>query len=554
MATFDAKAAGRLPRSWRWLPVAAGSLALLAGCSSVPPSNVRSNAKLTPTSNITRDLTRLPRAKARIPVAVYGFRDQTGQFKTSPDSAYSTLVTQGAASILVKALEDSGWYTPVEREGLQNLLTERRIVRAIESPTDKGRPIINLPNMLPASMIIEGGVIGYESNVRTGGKGASYLGIGASTQYRVDQVTVSLRSVDVRTGQILNAVSVTKTLYSYQFSASIYKFTSFQHLLQGETGYATNEPAQLAVREAIEAAVVHLTVSGIRDRYFEMQDPSAWDNPVVQAYLAEGLANLGEEPPGEEGLIPMRPIQSDREPVQPLGGDDLPTDRPRPAVPRAAPAAAPRSAPAAAAPTPMAAPVPMPVPMPPVPVKAAPPPSGAPLGTAPAKAPAVAVTPAPITPPPMVAAPALVASPTRASAPSAASAAAAAAAAALLPVPVPAAAPLQSAAPRPAAPAAVAAVTAVTAAAAPARAADPAPASAPAPSAAVRTATATPLPASAVAPQAAAAAAPSVAPAPAAVPAPAPAARAAALPALAASSPAGPASSDDIFNQYWKGR
>ena len=370
----------------------------------MPPSNVRSNAALSPTTGITRDLTHLPRPKARIPVAIYGFRDQTGQFKTSPESSYSTLVTQGAASILVKALEDSGWFTPVEREGLQNLLTERRIVRAIESPTDKGRTVIILPNMLPASLIIEGGVIAYESNVRTGGKGASYLGIGASTQYRVDQVTVGLRSVDVRTGQILNAVSVTKTLYSYQFSASIYKFTSFQHLLQGETGYATNEPAQLAVREAIEAAVVHLTVNGIRDRYFELQDASQWDSPVIQAYLAEGLANAGEEPAAEETLIPMRPISADRDAVLPLMAsfEENAAERPRVSAPRAAtpppllrapsapvPAPAPAPAPMTA---PMTAPMPVPVPAPAIPGKLAPSPAAvAPVTAAPPSAAKVTV-------------------------------------------------------------------------------------------------------------------------------------------------------------------
>ena len=361
----------------------------LAACSSVPPSNVKSNARLTPTTGISRDLTRLPKPMARIPVAVYGFRDQTGQFKTSPDSAYSTLVTQGAASILVKALEDSGWYIPLEREGLQNLLTERRIVRAIESPTDKGKPVINLPNMLPASMVIEGGVIAYESNVRTGGKGASYLGIGASTQYRVDQVTVGLRDVDVRNGQVLNTVSVTKTIYSTQFSANLYKFTSYQHLLQAETGYTTNEPAQLAVREAIEAAVIHLTAVGIRDRYFELQDASQWDNPVIQAYLNEALANLGEEPTGEDALIPMRPLGADCEAVvRPLSADDKPGTacaggagaapavkprdlvKPPPlaaaalvATPAAAPAVPPRTADPVRAAAPPAPPVPVPAPV-----------------------------------------------------------------------------------------------------------------------------------------------------------------------------------------------
>jgi curli production assembly/transport component CsgG len=283
----------------------------LAACSTVPPSNVQSNARLTPNTQITRDLTRLPRPAVKVPVAVYGFRDQTGQFKAGPDSAYSTLVTQGAASILVKALEDSGWYVPVEREGLQNLLTERRIVRAIESPTDKGKPVVNLPNMTPASLIIEGGVIAYESNVRTGGKGASYLGIGTSTQYRVDQVTVGLRSVDVRTGQVVGTVSVTKTIYSTQFSANVYKYLSYQALLQAETGYTANEPAQLAVREAVESAVLHLTAFGIRDRYLELQDPGEWDHPVVQSALAQALVNLGEPLPDNDVPIPLRPVLAD---------------------------------------------------------------------------------------------------------------------------------------------------------------------------------------------------------------------------------------------------
>lgn len=293
---------------------------LLAGCSVIPPSNVKSNARLTPSSNITRDLMQLPPPKAKIAVAVYGFRDQTGQFKPSPDSSYSTSVTQGAASMLVKALKDSGWYVPVEREGLQNLLTERKIVRAIESPADKGKALINLPNLMPASLIVEGGVIAFESNVRTGGKGASYLGIGTSTQYHVDQVTVILRAIDIRDGQVLDAVSVTKTIYSYQFSASLYKFTSYQHLLQGETGYTTNEPAQLAVREAIESAVIHLTVQGVRDRFLELKNDEDMYSPVVQTYLAESLSNLSDDVTPDEPLILRRSLMTDDlvPPVQPL--------------------------------------------------------------------------------------------------------------------------------------------------------------------------------------------------------------------------------------------
>jgi curli production assembly/transport component CsgG len=478
---------------------------LLSACSSVPPSNVRSNAKLTPTSQITRDLSRLPRPAVKVPVAVYGFRDQTGQYKSAPESAYSTLVTQGAASILVKALEDSGWFVPVEREGLQNLLTERRIVRAVESPTDKGKPVINLPNMTPASLIIEGGVIAYESNVRTGGKGASYLGIGASTQYRVDQVTVGLRNVDVRTGQVLTTVSVTKTIYSTQFSASLYKYVDYQKLLQAETGFTTNEPAQLAVREAVESAVLHLTAFGIRDRYLELQDPGEWDHPVVQSALAEALTNIGEPLPADNAPVPLRPMLADCDAViRPLSGED-PAAAARSAAGRAAllrpclnPVAPPRLVPAE--PEPAEREVSVPTPPAPVPAVRTVPPPPAPL-PAPAAAPPPA---APAAPPAAPAAP-----PAARSAP-VPPAPLTAAAAASTPVLQPASAPARSTAPPPAAPTAPPA----------------APSSVP----------------TRVTPAADAAA-------PASVP------RAQPLPKSPAAATSGaPVAAGDIFNQYWKSR
>ena len=293
----------------------------LCACSSVvPPSVVKSNATLTPVSEVTLDLNRLPPPRQKIPVAVYGFRDQTGQFKPSPESLNSSQVSQGVSSVLVKALRDSGWYMPVEREGLQNLLTERRIIRAIEVPGEKGKPLIDLPNLTPASLVVEGGVIAYESNVRTGGKGANYLGIGSSNKYSVDQVTVGLRMIDIRNGQILNTVSVTKTIFSYAFGANHYAYVSYQKLLQAEIGYTTNEPAQLAVRQAVESAVIHLTVQGIRDRVLEMKDETQWNDPIIQSYIREQEEALAEVAEADDDDIPMRAVTPDGRvsPVLPL--------------------------------------------------------------------------------------------------------------------------------------------------------------------------------------------------------------------------------------------
>ena len=282
-------------------------LALSACAPLQKPAEVANQAELTPATPSTHDLFKLPPPKGKIVVAVYGFRDQTGQYKAAPDSSFSTAVTQGAAAILIKALKDSGWFTPVERESLQELLTERRIVRALDGSQDKDVPAIQIPPLVPASILIDGGVIAYESNVRTGGLGARFLGVGLSTQYRVDQVTIALRSVDIRSGQILQSVSTTKTIFSYEVRPSVFKFVNFKDLLEIEGGITRNEPAQLAVKEAIESAVIYLTVKGLKDRQWTLLNEADWNLPIIQDYLreetnysvpiqtAEAVANTGPD-------------------------------------------------------------------------------------------------------------------------------------------------------------------------------------------------------------------------------------------------------------------
>lgn len=274
----------------RYATVAAAALAslLAGGCAiSHPPSVVKAGAQLAPATPVTRDLLNLPAPKGKVAVAVYGIRDQTGQYKPAPDSSFSTVVTQGASSMLVKALKESGWFIPVERENLQNLLTERKIVRALEMPQPAGTPAVQIPPLVAASVLIEGGIVAYESNVRTGGAGARFLGIGVSTQYRVDQVTVNLRSIDIRGGQVLQSVSTTKTIYSYEIHPSVFKFVNVKDLLELEAGMTRNEPTQLCVSEAIEAGVAHLIVQGLKDGSWALKDEAQWHNPVVQRYLAE---------------------------------------------------------------------------------------------------------------------------------------------------------------------------------------------------------------------------------------------------------------------------
>lgn len=258
----------------------------LVACTAIQePADVATAAQITPATPSTADLLQLPQPKGKVFVAAYGFRDQTGQYKSAPDSSFSTLVTQGATSMLIKALKDSGWFIPVERESLQELLTERRIVRALDGSQTEESSAIHIPALTPASILVDGGIIAYETNVRTGGAGARFLGIGLSNQYRVDQVTVSLRSIDIRSGQILQTVSTTKTIFSYEVRPSVFKFVSVKDLLELEAGITRNEPAQLSVKEAIEAAVILLIAQGLKDGNWSLKNPQDLDSPILQSYL-----------------------------------------------------------------------------------------------------------------------------------------------------------------------------------------------------------------------------------------------------------------------------
>ena len=93
-----------------------------------------------------------------------------------------------------------------------------------------------LPPLLYAGIILEGGIISYDTNVLTGGEGVKYFGIGGSDQYRQDRITIYLRAISTQSGRILKTVYTTKMILSQQVDVGVYKFVDFQRLLEVETG------------------------------------------------------------------------------------------------------------------------------------------------------------------------------------------------------------------------------------------------------------------------------------------------------------------------------
>ncbi len=199
----------------------------------------------------------------KITVAVYDFPDKTGQRK---QVGLSTAVSQGADVWVIQALmavNNGQWFTVVERANLDNLVKERQLIRSTRELYDGSEATDALQPMMFAGLILEGGIVGYDTNTTSGGAGMRYLGLGVGEEYRTDQVTVSLRLIGVQTGEILLTVSATKTIASTSNGADVFRFLDLgTRALEIESGNAANEPVNYAIRTAIEYAVLQMLYEG----------------------------------------------------------------------------------------------------------------------------------------------------------------------------------------------------------------------------------------------------------------------------------------------------
>jgi len=271
---------------------------LLNSCSSImnQPIFTKSRARLGPETQVYHELKELPKPESPVVVAVYKFRDQTGQYKPAElGSSWSTAITQGATTILIRALEESGWFIPIERENIGNLLNERKIIRSsrMQYSKNKGQDNNLLPPLLFAGVILEGGIISYESNIRTGGMGVRYFGTGGSAQYREDRVSIYLRAVSTSNGKILKTVYTTKTILSQKVDIGVFKYVDTDKILEAEAGYTRNEPSEMAVTEAIQMAVESLVFEGVEDHLWST-DPKdkIEENKVYVDYTERKEKNL----------------------------------------------------------------------------------------------------------------------------------------------------------------------------------------------------------------------------------------------------------------------
>jgi curli production assembly/transport component CsgG len=291
---------------------------VLVGCASPPGLHrpVRDAPIAGPLTSTSRTLVNLPAPPRPLIVAVYDFSDQTGALKPNPNQGYadfSKAVTQGASSVLVDSLKFMGngaWFTVVERSRLDALLRERKLIQDTYSAV-KMTPEKRVSPLQFAEYLLEGGIISFDSTVVSGGIGASYLGIGPQASYLKNLITVTLRIVEVRTGNVIASVTTSKSIFSVSYNLSYTKYVSADSDLLDVRGAVTSsEPTQIAVREAIESAVYQLVQQAVPLRLWSSKPPEVIPPDVMARALRDAIksqSHPGKRPDSHQGPAPQKP-------------------------------------------------------------------------------------------------------------------------------------------------------------------------------------------------------------------------------------------------------
>ena len=234
----------------------------------------------------SEELKNLPPASVMPTIAIYpnSFKDLTGQRRSNSTFAlFSTAITQAPEAFLIRAFKHTAngkFFRVVERVGLDDLTKERQLIRSTRKEFKEDN---KMKPLLFAGLLVQGGVISYEANLRSGGAGARYLGIGNSKQYREDTVTISLRLVSVSTGEVLMETLVSKSIISTSVSQDVFRFIETgTELVEIEGGIAENESVSIALQKAIETGVLNIINIGIERGYWKYENIKI-NEPVCDA-------------------------------------------------------------------------------------------------------------------------------------------------------------------------------------------------------------------------------------------------------------------------------
>jgi curli production assembly/transport component CsgG/holdfast attachment protein HfaB len=292
--------------------VVASFVVVLAGCATVP-SEMRREAlnegdvpivmSSNPTPNntpLTAKLTcygeKLGAAnKGHVALTVGNIRDYTG--KTSDIEGF--VVTQGGSLMAYTAL---GHLVPgislYERFDTQigdaelaymssRQLGDGTMHESVDLKTGEASQVPWKPyfggSVLQSDYYIVGGITELNYNIQTGGGELRVNNFGGKGRVYTMNVSVDLRIVGSQTLKVYDTVSIQKQISGYEIGLDIFRFFD-SDLWDVNAGAKSQEPLQLAIRMAIESALLEIvpTVTGV--------DPSTCQPavPLVQADTVAG--------------------------------------------------------------------------------------------------------------------------------------------------------------------------------------------------------------------------------------------------------------------------
>ena len=250
---------------------------LLFGCSdSSLESPVKQTAGMSEASG-SSILMSLPPAQHKVNVVLNGFEDKTAQYAQEDNTTGNRKL---GLSMLSRALSDAGnnsWFMLTEHgnskkptHGRGNSRGKNGQYAQASEPNASG-----MNPLLRAGILLDAGIIAHESDARSGGAGAKWLGLRNDSTYRRDKVTVYLRATSIHTAETLLSANTSKTLYSIPLQTGAYRYVSLNHLLKLESGTLSSAPEQLAVKQAIEMAVYSMVIEGAAQKLWGFANTQA---------------------------------------------------------------------------------------------------------------------------------------------------------------------------------------------------------------------------------------------------------------------------------------
>lgn len=212
-------------------------LGLFVGCQAT--RNALDPMPTTKGSRIESKLRDIPKpdpAKVKT-VTVYRFQNKTG-------FPHGLQLTNGMLDMLMTALVDTGHFRVVEREGLDEIMTEKDLQRAGEATGGAGST-----KMHGADLIFKGAVT--ELDQTGGGDFRLHHGdVGVGLETWTANVGLDIRVIDAATSEVMGSVDVRKTTRRTGISGS--------HRWGVSGGVEISNALDLAIRETIDEAVYQL--------------------------------------------------------------------------------------------------------------------------------------------------------------------------------------------------------------------------------------------------------------------------------------------------------